>query len=89
MKAQTLSNPNATSNTRAVFEYLKSVGKAGAKNSLILGQHAGHGSTITRASVNPNVLTATWDSFCFDRYLLPIFQQTGKWPGLLSELRIL
>jgi hypothetical protein len=34
LPAQDLSNPNATSNTRAVYEYLKSVGRAGATTGL-------------------------------------------------------
>ncbi len=82
-RGQSLSNPDATSDTRAVYEYLKSIGSS-KPPQLILGQHAGHGSTITRASTNPNPLSSEFDSFCFDRYVQPIFDKTGEWPGVLS-----
>jgi hypothetical protein len=72
LTAQSLNNINANSNTRAVYEYLKSVGGATASNNLILGQQAGHGATITRASTNPTYpVSQTWDSFCFNRYVQP------------------
>jgi mannan endo-1,4-beta-mannosidase len=83
LHAQSLTNANATSNARAVYEYLKFVGSSGSSKSLILGQHAGHGSTITRPSLDPGI-GGTFDSNCFDRYVQPIFDQTGKWPGMLS-----
>ncbi len=84
LKAQSLSDANASSNTRGVYEYLKTVGAARSTQNLILGQHSGHGATITRASLSTNPTSALWDSRCFERYIQPIFDQTGKWPGILS-----
>jgi mannan endo-1,4-beta-mannosidase len=79
--AQSLNNPNATSSTRAVYEYIKNISAAGATGQIILGQHSGHGSSIVLDSVNA---AATHDSQVFNLAVQPIFNQTGKWPGILS-----